>query len=401
MSLVAVFIIIIFVYGILSKKIDSIGLTAPIIFTVGGVFTVFLNPDAAHPDGTIEQFLFLSEMGLVLLLFAEACKTDLKLLKSTSSVPLRLLSIGMLGTIVLGAVTAKLIFPALSWWEAGILASILAPTDAGLGQVIVQSPRVPERIRNALNVEAGLNDGLAVPFLLFFMALAAGDHGGDHDASLMTFIVEQLGYGLVVGLVIGLLGGYLLGLANKNDWMSKEVRHLAIFALPLACIIFSHAVGASMFIAAFVAGLAVQPGYKDAGGHSVEFTEQWGFLLNILIFFLFGVLFAGSYQQITILAVVYAVLSLTVIRMLPVWLAFIKSGLESSKVVFMGWFGPRGLASIVLGLVFIEHQEFGTEHNIIQMAVVCTVLLSTILHGISAKPGISLLESKLKVKNEK
>src|SRR5208337_1648372 len=222
--------------------------------------------------------------------------------------------------IGLGAVAAKLVFPALSLWESGILAAILAPTDAGLGQIIVNSPRVPMRIRQALNVEAGLNDGLSVPFMLFFIALAAAKIEGG-AASLMQFIVEQLGFGALIGLAIGLAGGWLLGRARRKEWIAESFQQTGVVALPLLCLLASEMVGASMFIASFVAGLAVQIGFKDAGKYSVEFVEEWGQLFNLSIFFLFGVLVVRDWPQFSMASWLYALLSLTVVRMLPVAIA--------------------------------------------------------------------------------
>ena len=250
-------------------------------------------------------------------MFTDASRTDFKLLRSIGNLPIRLLSTGMLLTIFLGTVAARLVFPDLSLWEAGILAAILAPTDAGLGQVIVNSPRVPTRIRQALNVEAGLNDGLSVPFLLFFMALAATKIESGAE-SLAQFIGEQLGLGLVVGVGIGLVGGWLLGWARRREWVAEPFRQIGVVALPLLCLVISEMVGASMFIAAFVAGLTVQVGFKDAGKDSVEFTEEWGQLFNLAVFFLFGVLVLKDWPQYTMTSLLYAVLSLTVVRMVPV-----------------------------------------------------------------------------------
>jgi NhaP-type Na+/H+ or K+/H+ antiporter len=298
-------------------------------------------------------------------------------------------------TIVLGAVAALAVFRGLSIWEAGILAAILAPTDAGLGQVIVESPRVPERIRQALNVEAGLNDGLAVPFLLFFMALSGPPGAEGEKARLLRFVVEQLGFGVAVGLAIGLAGGWLLGVAQRRGWMATQLQQLGVVALPLACVIVSNAVGTSMFIAAFVAGLAVQPGYAEAGRHGGEFTEEWGRLINLSVFFLFGLLVARSWREFAPVLALYAVISLTVVRMIPVAVALIGTQLRRATVLFMGWFGPRGLASIVLGLVYLEHELRGPGETTIRLAVMATVLLSIVAHGLSAAPGIGLYASRL------
>jgi NhaP-type Na+/H+ or K+/H+ antiporter len=302
----------------------------------------------------------------------------------------------MLLTILLGGVAAKLVFPKLTIWECGILAAILAPTDAGLGQVIVNSPRIPMRIRQALNVEAGLNDGLSVPFLLFFIALT-GAETTDHAATLAGFIWEQLGYGTLLGTGIGLVGGWLLGLAHRRGWMAKSFEQLALVMLPVCCVVTSRAAGASMFIAAFVAGLAVQVGYKEAGQHSLEFTEEWGQLLNLSIFFLFGDLVGREWRSFDLPSVIYAVISLTVVRMVPVAIALIGTKLSKATVLFMGWFGPRGLASIVLGLVYFEHGAHDPGGPMIRVAVMMTVLLSIFAHGLSALPGIGLYEARLRV----
>ncbi len=386
MILIAAFISLVFLYSLVSQRLERTALTAPIVFTAAG-FLIFLV--LGLPEFERSVFRRLAEVGLVLILFTDASRTDLQILRSVRNLPIRLLSIGMLLTIVLGALAALVVFPQLSLWEAGILAAILAPTDAGLGQVIVSSPRVPLRIREALNVEAGLNDGLSVPFLMFFIALTQARDQSPH-AALAQFVVEQLGFGALVGLGIGLVGGGLLGLARRKEWMAESLQQLALVALPLLCVMASEPIGASMFIAAFVAGLAVQVGFHEAGKHSVEFTEEWGQLLAFVVFFLFGMLVARGWQQVSQAAVLYAVVSLTVVRMLPVAIALIGTRLSRATVLFMGWFGPRGLASIVLGLVYLEQQAHLPGESTIQVCVAMTVLVSIFAHGLSAAPGIEL-----------
>ena len=368
--------------------------TAPIAFTAAGMLMFFVLPWIQRAGFNANVFLRLAEIGLVLLLFTDASRTELGILRSIGSLPVRLLSIGLLLTIAFGAVVARLVFPQLSVWEAGILSAILAPTDAGLGQVIVNSPRVPMRIREALNVEAGLNDGLSVPFLLFFIALAAARIEGS-AASLTQFIVEQLGYGALVGLVVGLGGGWLMGLARRKEWIAESFQQIGVVALALLCLAVSEIVGASMFIASFVAGLSVQVGFKDAGKHSVEFAEEWGQLFNLSVFFLFGVLVVRDWPQFSMASWLYAFLSLTVVRMLPVAIALIGTGLSWASVVFMGWFGPRGLASIVLGLVYLEQEMHLPGEQTIRFTVMVTVLLSIFAHGLSAMPGIDLYARQL------
>jgi sodium/hydrogen antiporter len=395
MALLAIFIALVFWHSLVSGRLERTVVTSPIIFTAAGMLAFRFLPALPERPVSFEGFLRMAEIGLVLLLFTDASRTDLGVLNNIRNLPVRLLSAGMLLTILLGGLGALLIFHKLLVWEAGILAAILAPTDAGLGQVIVNSPRVPMKIRQALNVEAGLNDGLSVPFLLFFMALA-GAHAGERDASLMRFIWEQLGYGTLIGLGTGLVGGWLLGVAHRRKWVAHSWRQLGVVALPLLCVLASEATGASMFIAAFVAGLAVQVGFKQAGKHSVEFTEDWGQLLNLSVFFLFGLLVSRVWDQFNLMHVLYALLSLTVVRMLPVAIALMGTGLNRATVLFMGWFGPRGLASIVLGLVYLEQQTHQPHASTIRLAVMATVLLSIFAHGFSALPGISLYARRVR-----
>jgi NhaP-type Na+/H+ or K+/H+ antiporter len=318
----AVFVSLLLFYSLVSRRLERTVFTAPIVFTAAGMLMVPALPAILRAGLNVEVFLRLAETGLVLLLFTDASRADLRVLRNIRNLPARLLSVGMLLTILLGAVAAWLVFPHISIWEAGILAAILAPTDAGLGQVIVNSPRVPLGIRQALNVEAGLNDGLSVPFLLFFIALAAAGIEG-RNASLARFIVEQLGYGVLVGVGIGLIGGWLLDLARRKEWMAESFEKVGLVALPLLCMIVSEMVGASMFIAAFVAGIGAQIGFKDRSAHRLEFAEELGQILNLSVFFLFGLLVVRDWRRFDVASLLYAVLSLTAVRMLPVAIALI------------------------------------------------------------------------------
>ena len=388
--LIALFVVLLFFFSLISARLEKTVLTPPIVFTLSGMMVAW-GLGAKSGGDHLHGFLSLAEIGLVLLLFTDASRTDLKVLGRTRELPVRLLSVGLLLSIALGAVVAKLVFPSLSIWEAGIIGAILAPTDAGLGQIIVNSPKVPLKIRQALNVEAGLNDGLCVPFLLFFMAMAGiGGEGG----GFLRFIGEQLGLGMLVGACVGLAGGWLIERARRAEWISESYLQIAVVALPVCCLLLSEQVGASMFIAAFVAGLAVQVPFKEAGRHSVEFTEEWGQILNLSVFFLFGMLASGRDGLWAAGPILYALLSLTLVRMVPVALALAGTGLDRRTVLFMGWFGPRGLASIVLGLVYLAEAGSLPGEETTRLAVTATVFLSILAHGLSANPGIRLLAAK-------
>ena len=390
----AIFVLLFFLYSLVSGRLERTVITAPIVFTVAGMLMFPRLQGILKPGENSAIFLALAEVGLVMLLFTEASRTDLNVLRSIQNLPTRLLSTGLLLTIVSGAVLARLVFPDLTLWEAGILGAVLAPTDAGLGQIVMDSPRVPMRIRQALKAETGLNDGLSVPFLLFFIALAAARTPG-HLPHLSLFILEELGIGLLVGAAIGLAGGWLLGQARRRQWIAESFQQIGVVALPLLCLVVCEVLGGSMFIAAFVAGLAVQMGFKEAGKHSVEFAEEWGQMINLSVFFVFGLAIVRNWPKFTPTAWLYAVLSLTVVRMLPVAIALIGTRLSAASVLFMGWFGPRGLASIVLGLVYLEQEMHLPGEQTMRRAVIVTVMLSIFAHGLSAVPGINLYARKI------
>ena len=394
MILTLIFTCLVFLYVLFSRRFERTVFTAPIIFTLTGILVPALFPYLIGQKADLGTFLLLAEVGLVMILFTDAAQVSLKVLRSNSYLPVRLLGIGMLLTILLGAVIALLIFGKISIWEAGILAAILAPTDAGLGQVIVNSPRVPLRIRQSLNVEAGLNDGLSVPFLMFFIALAA--RGTEGAGSILTkFVLEQLGIGTLIGIGLGLVGGWLLARAKQKQWVSPSLQQIGWVIIPVLSILLSELLGASMFIAAFVAGLAVQIGYRNAGKQSIEFIEGWGQIFNYLVFFLFGIIIVRNWEYFTLPIVLYAILSLTLIRMLPVAIALIGTRMSRATMLFMGWFGPRGLASIVLGLVYLEKETNFPYESTIALTIMMTVLISVLAHGFTALPGINLYRKRI------
>jgi sodium/hydrogen antiporter len=218
-------------------------------------------------------------------------------------------------------------------------------------------------------------------------------------ASLLQFIGDQLGLGVIVGIAVGLIGGWLLRTAGRRGWMAESFQQIGVVALPLLCLLLAEIVDASMFIASFVAGLAVQIPFKDAGKHSVEFADEWGQMFNLAVFFLFGMVLVHDWPQFTLTSWVYAVLSLTVVRTLPVAVALIGTRFSLPSVLFIGWFGPRGLASIVLGLVYLEQELHLSSEPTIRAAVMLTVVLSIFAHGLSAMPGISIYARKVAALN--
>ena len=377
---------VVFAFGLISRRLEGTILTAPLVFVAAGVIlgpALFGVAEFALDEHTV---LLLSEIALAVVLFTDAAQTNLRALRQNEALPLRLLGIGMPLTIALGAGVAALLLTDLTFWEAAIVGTVLAPTDAALGQPVVSNPRVPARIRQALNVEAGLNDGLSVPFLALFLTLAEAEEEHLSASVWVRFAMEQVGLGVLVGVGVGLAGGWLVSLASRREWMNESFQRLALLALAIVAWALADPIGGNGFIAAFVGGLVVGPTVKRVGERLIRFTEAEGQLLSLSVFFIFGVLAAGLIRSLSWTIVLYALLSLTVIRMLPVALSLLGTRLRGVTVLFAGWFGPRGLASIVLGLVVVEEAPLLPGRTEIEAVVTLTVLLSVLLHGLTAAP---------------
>jgi NhaP-type Na+/H+ or K+/H+ antiporter len=390
MILLGIFLTVVYLFSLISKRAQKTILTAPIVFTLAGMFAYLVLPDTSQATINNKAVLVIGEITLALVLFSDALRINLRRVMREYQLPSRLLGIGMPLTIILGGLVALALFSDFSIWEAAILATILAPTDASLGAAIMHSKRVPAIIRRALNLESGLNDGLSIPLLMLFIGLASVTSPGQ-DRSWIVFTAQQIGFGLLVGLVIGWLGGWLAANAEKKGWMTKSAQQLALVAIAiLSWWLAEKVIGGNGFIAAFIAGALVREGYQEAHERMQEFSEAWGDLLIYLIFFFFGLMAMPQLENLIGSYWIYALLSVTLVRMLPVGLAMLGTRLHISSILFLGWFGPRGLASIILGLIFLEQKTNLSVEPVIILAVISTVLLSIFAHGISAAPAINL-----------
>ncbi|MGH0032198.1 MAG: cation:proton antiporter, partial [Myxococcota bacterium] len=321
-----------------------------------------------------------------LVLFTDAADADLGVLRGSLRIPRRLLLAGLPLTILLGFAAAALLLPGLSVLEALVLATMLAPTDAALGAAVVTNPAVPARIREALNVESGLNDGICVPFLFTFLAVAVGLGDGETTASVaIRLLVEEIGIGLAAGLGCTLLGGWILRTCARRDWVSDAWVPLTVVSLALLCFASAQVAGGSGFIACFVGGMAfgaLVPRHKE---RLLAGAEGSGKALALVTWVSFGAAaVVPQLSSIDVPILVYALLSLTVVRMLPVFLSLAGLGLPLRESLFIGWFGPRGLASIVFAVVVAGEDLPGSAT--LSAVVVCTVVLSILLHGASAEP---------------
>lgn len=395
------FLIMVFIVAIISRRIDKLPLTAQMIFIFAGIITGWLVTgfvDVREPPvSTI--VLLIAEVALVLVLFTDASKVKLNDIK-LNSLPTRLLSIGLISTIILGIAAAVAIFTDLTLWEAAIIGVVLAPTDAALGQVVVKNKKIPEKIREALEIESGLNDGLSVPFLLVFIAIGLAEESFSPAGYFVQTALAQIGLGALVGIIIGLIGSGIVIKSRDRGWITPQYQRIAFLVLAVISFLVADEIGGSGFIAAFVGGLATAYVTKDAGKVLMDFAEAEGQLLNLTVFFLLGIIIAGLIPYITWQIVLYAILSLTVIRMIPVALSLFGTHISLDSVLFMGWFGPRGLASIVLALIAIERLGSFPGQNTFILAVFITVLFSVVAHGITALPLSSIYIRRNKSKEQ-
>ena len=368
--------------GLLARTI----LTLPIVFVgVGFLLSVPLQ-HAASPETLSSTSRILAEITLVLLLFSDASHVRFSRLKSNFQIPMRMLAIAMPLSLMLGTVVVYLINPLPGLAMALMTAAVLTPTDAAVGQAVVTSPNVPEKLSQSINVESGLNDGLALPFVLMGAILASGSTGHQSIDDLPFAVLIQITLGPLVGAILGWILAWTLSLAIKRDWIIESAQGVVFLASAFAAYLIAELVGGNGFIAAFVAGAVFGNRYKYDLHFISEFMEGNGQLLTMAAFLMFGaLLLPQGLVHFSVIPVIVALLFLTVVRMLPIWLSLSGTGLSLKEKLFLGWFGPRGLASILFTLIIIDEFDFPGEDELLACVSV-TVFFSILLHGITATP---------------
>jgi NhaP-type Na+/H+ or K+/H+ antiporter len=373
-------------YGAVSRRLRSTPVSQAMAFVALGLLVGGRVLDAVQVDLAGPFVRHLAEATLTLVLFCDAVRVNLGRLRHESAVPGRLLGIGLPLTIVAGTAAGLALLPGLDVWTAAALATMLAPTDAALGLPVVTNPRLPSRIRQGLNVESGLNDGVCVPLLIIFLTIAQAEEGVGQVEPLQV-IAEEIGFGVAAGVAAGALGAWVLRRFTRRGWIEGTWRQITAVATALLAYTAAAALGGSGFIAAFVAGIAFRLVAADLAKEATFLAEQSGELLNAVTFLLFGAMLLGpALGELDWRVGLYAVASLTLVRMLPVALAMLGAGLHRFTVGFLGWFGPRGLASIVFVLLFLEETEL-PERPLMLAVVTWTVALSVYAHGLTAWPG--------------
>jgi sodium/hydrogen antiporter len=375
---------LVFAWGTVSARLERFDVTAPIAFVVAGLLLThgplaFLG---VEPSNALIKDL--AEVTLVLVLFSDASRVGLHELRVEAGLYLRLLGAALPLTIGLGTLLALALASGSSIWLALLVGAALAPTDAALGAGMIANPAIPARIRRLINVESGLNDGIATPFVS--VALAGAATGGDVAAHGPAAAAAELALGVLVGVAVGGVGGLLVNAARRRGWAAEGFAGSAVLGLAVCAYASALALHANGFIAAFVGGLAFGTAAGRRGEPLVPFVEETGALVSLLVWLAFGaVAVVPAVEGVTWQIVLYAVLSLTVIRMVPVAAALMGTRLGWPTVVLVGWFGPRGLASVVFALLALEELGSPTAGHAVAVITI-TVLLSVVVHGATADP---------------
>ena len=380
--------LMIFVYGLFSKLADRSPITAPMVFVATGIAVGPLGLGLFDIDVRGDLVHILTEVTLILILFVDASTINLRQLIQDRAIPIRMLGVGLPLTMLFGTVVAYLLYPELSIWLLLLMALILSPTDAALGQAVVKSEKVPERVRRWISVESGLNDGIALPPIFACIAALSVGHAAAEETRWFIFLLQQIIFGALIGGFVGWVGGVLVNTFANKGWMNSTFQRLVSGSLAILCFAFAELVHGNGFIAAFAGGLMLGLGARTEHIREriQEFGEAEGQQLILFVFLIFAMLMVPkAVEYWDARAWIYALLSLTVIRMVPVAISLIGKQLDIKTILFVGWFGPRGIASVLYLLLVVA--ELGLQgYEQILSVIVLTVLLSVFLHGISAVP---------------
>lgn len=383
-------------FGLVSGRLSRSALSGTMLFAAFGLLIgpeVLGLADLSGFAGQSDVVNLILTSTLVIVLFTDAsaiCSARWH----DDVIPARLLGVGLPLTVIAGWATAFVLFTDLTGWEAAVLATMLAPTDAALGKAVVSNERVPLRIRQALNIESGLNDGVALPLFVVFVEAGTVSEQSLGFADLIRELVAEVGIAVAVGAAVGALGVAAIRWAVARGFAERQWLEIGVVALAGLAYTVAAPLGGSGFIAAWVAGFAfgrLSARWIEGAGRSVidtgrdlhEFGELSGDWLTMMSFLLFGIIVGPTLVDLTWTTVLYALLSLTVLRMVPVALSLAGSGLRAGSLLYIGWFGPRGLATIILAIEVIDRSELTGASTIADVALF-TVALSVVAHGLTA-----------------
>ncbi|NBQ42941.1 MAG: hypothetical protein EBU23_10670 [Mycobacteriaceae bacterium] len=386
-----VLLVLVFGYALVSGLVGRWYVAPALVFVLLGMALGPFGLDLLHAGPGTEGYTVLAQLALTVILFVQASALDLRQVLRRGEISFRLI-IGIPLTIALNTLVALLLLPVLSVWEAVCLAAIVAPTEAAIIHALLTDRRIPERVRHALSVESGLYDGFALAALLAALALASEHNDADPQKwAWFGFRVEAVS--ILVGIGIGLAGGLLVHLSRRRSWLDDTWAQLAALAIALICFEVGESVHASGFVAAFTAGLAFAHVSRVRGASPIG-TQVCGAaaqLLELMVFAMFGAFAViDGWRQSTWQVVVFAVVALFAVRIITVLVALTGTSLPFPERLFIGWFGPRGIGTVVLGLVVVNAGAIERAEEIGTIVVV-TVTLSLLLHSLSAPVGIRRL----------
>ncbi len=391
LALLAAFLL---TYSIFAGRFESRLLNGPLMFMLAGPILGPAFLGILQPRIDSHGLRILAELTLAIVLFSDAANADLKVLKAHEGLPLRLLLIGLPLTMLSGWLLGIWLFPQAPLIELALLAILLAPTDAALGKAVVTNPKVAAPVREGLNVESGLNDGICVPVLLMFLALLIEEHTQSPLSLAIELFFEELGIGALIGGTLTFMAWLMQRYSGKHHWQTPMWSQLTLPGLAVLCFATAQTLGGSGFIAAFVGGLLASYLFAEQKHDLLKASEEFASLLSIITWVVFGALVIPSvWSSFTVDVWLYALLSLTVIRIVPVLVSLAGTGFDFETRLFIGWFGPRGLASIVFAIMILDY-PLQTGRTLVAVAA-CTVLLSVLLHGLSANPWVSRLANRI------
>ncbi len=370
-------------WTLVSARLERWNITAPMWFVAIGWFMANRPVQLVEIGLQSEGLREMAELTLAVVLFSDAARVNVRELRRDAGLPLRLLLVGLPITIALGTVIAHLMFPSLSWWVCAVIGAAVAPTDAALGAAIIEDERVPERIRRVLNVESGLNDGIATPFVKCFLVAAVVGTALETESEGSALLALLIGVG--AGVAIGFGSAWLLHRAQVANWSASAYRPVGVAATALLAYSAVVEMNGNGFVGAFVAGLAFGAATRDNLDETLEFTHDVAELASLVVWFMFGAVMLPALAHAEWQDFAFALLALTVVRMAPVALVLIGAKLDLATVGVIGWFGPRGLASVVFALLAVETLA---PDDAVRVATIitATVLSSVVLHGASAAP---------------
>jgi sodium/hydrogen antiporter len=382
--------VLVLCYAVVSGLVKRWYIAPALIFVAFGMALGPFGFGVIDAGTDTASFTILAQLALTVILFNQAAMLDLPSVVRRGHVTFRLLVIGIPLAIVLGTGVALLVMPVMPLWEAVCLAAIVAPTEVALIDALLEDRRIPERVRHALSVESGCYDGLALAAMLAALALASEQTDPD-PGRWGWFAVRTEVVSLTVGLGIGVIGGLVIARSCQRGWMSDTWAQLATVALALVCFEVGERLHGSGFVTAFAGGLAYSMMMLRAGAQlPSQVTDAAGQLLELMVFAMFGsyAVIVG-WRDADWRVVLFAVVALIVVRLVAVSAALVGTDLPARSRLFIGWFGPRGIGTLVLGLLMIERGEI-QQSAMITQAVVVTVTVSLVVHSLTAPLGIRL-----------